>query len=188
MFTASNEDFGMRHFPQDAAHFFRADGRALGWEEYILLDSVHPTTYTEWESDHGLRRLNLSPADKTMRVSGPREQLPPTQRVSFTRVCPHWRNSKAGRQRPEYLYLLRVPGRKDKGYLQDLLEVDTDGYNFWVDVPRHELGAPGEKLQLVHLHKVDGQDARGITRAQWEREIKGKKGISYQPMAVWELV
>jgi hypothetical protein len=187
MFTSSNEDFGIRHFPQDASHWFRADGRALGWDEYILLDADRPTTYQEWESEHGLRRLNLAPAHKNIRVSGSRAELPPTERFSFTRVCPHWRSSKAG-QREEYLPLLRVPGRQGMGFLQDLLTVETDGYNFWVDLPRHELGAPGEKLQLVCLTEVQGQDARGTTKDEWERNIKGKKGINYQYMAEWNLV
>jgi hypothetical protein len=187
MFTSSNEDFGIRHFPQVASHWFRADGRALGWEEYVMLDMDLPTTYTEWESEHGFRRLNLMPASKTIRVSGPRGELPPTERISWTRVCPHWRQSKAG-QRAEYLPLLRAPGCKHKGPFQDLLSIDTDGYNYWVDLPRHELGAPGDDVQLVYLHTVDGADARGTTREHWEQNIKGKKGISYQYMAEWTLV
>lgn len=84
--------------------------------------------------------------------------------------------------------MLRVPGRKNKGFLQDLLTVETDGYNYWVDVPRHELGAPGEDLQLVHLDKIEGIDARGTTKDHWERFVKGKKAISYQYMAEWKLV
>jgi hypothetical protein len=183
----SNDDFGIRHFPQDSSQWFRADGRALGWEEYILLDANQPQTYSEWESEHGLRRLSLAPANKSIRVSGARADLPPSERISFTRVCAHWKQSPVV-PREEYLLLLRVPGCKRKGPFQDLLTVETDGYNYWVDVPRHELGAPGEDLQLVYLDKVEGKDARGTTVDYWERFIKGKKAISYQFMARWKLV
>jgi hypothetical protein len=177
----------MRHYPQNPAYWFRADGRAPDWQEYILSNANLPQTFTHWESEHGLCRGNLTPASKTIQVSGSRGELPPTQRVSFTRVCPHWRNSVMG-QRAEYLLLLRVPGRKNKGPFQDLLTVETDGYNFWVDVPRHELGAPGEEVMLQCLDKIEGVDARGTTKDDWERNVKNKKAISSQGMAVWKLV
>lgn len=38
-FTQSNEEFGLDHWPQDQRHFYRADGRVLGWEEYMLQDA-----------------------------------------------------------------------------------------------------------------------------------------------------
>jgi hypothetical protein len=109
------------------------------------------------------------------------------QRISFTRVCAHWRGSAVA-PREEYLLMLHVPGRKNMGPFEDLVVIETDGYNFWIDLPRHELGAPGEEVRVVYLGSVQNNDARGTTRDQWERFIKNKKGISYSSMAIWKLV
>jgi hypothetical protein len=178
----SNEDFGIRHFPENPSKWYRADGRALGWEEYILLDAHMPQTFAEWESDHGLRRLSLIPENKKVRVSG--ANLPPTERISLTRVCPHWAQSSV--VKPDYLLLLKVPGRK--GPFRDLLTFETDGFNFWLDVPRNELGAPGEEMIIMFLQTIEGQDARGTTRDYFENFVRCKKAISFGYLATWKLV
>ena len=38
-FTQTNEEFGIDHWPEDKQHFYRADGRALSWAEYIMQDA-----------------------------------------------------------------------------------------------------------------------------------------------------
>jgi len=181
-FTASNETFGRRHFPKDPAHFFRDDGRALSWDEYIIGDTPEgePATFYTSAKEEGLNEFGFSPRQKHISVY----RGEPVVQFRFSKVCEHWtaeRNGK-GKQRLFALKIHGVDGRKE-----DMVVLDYDGLWFGVDVQRRELGCPGQKVSLFGFDTVDGRDARGLSREEWLRK-KGRVGYSLVGIAEWELV
>ncbi|KAK0742194.1 hypothetical protein B0T21DRAFT_346025 [Apiosordaria backusii] len=74
-----------------------------------------------------------------------------------------------------------------EGGKEQFVVLETDGYWWWLDVRTRELGRPGQAVRLVGLQTVDGKDARGMTRGEWERK-KGRCGFSFCYMVEWTLV
>ena len=179
-FTMSNERFGARHYPEDDRHWYRADGRAVPWDEYI----VGPVgdEPAEWMGDatrEGLDESNFAPMQRRVGVHGGGNV-----RFQFAKVCEHWRPELNG-QGKQMLFGLKtegVDGRKG-----DIIPLETDGFWFYVDVAARDLGAPGQKVVLVAFTLIDGQSARGLTKEEWLRK-KGRCGFSYSFLVRWELV
>ena len=100
-FTRSNEDFGRTHYPQNPAHFFRADGRAPLWEEYIR-DGIAPgggepvQVYSDVAPREGFDKFSFAP--RARRVSA--DPAHGTVRFQFARVCAHWDPLRNGPARP----------------------------------------------------------------------------------------
>ncbi|KAI0193805.1 hypothetical protein F4808DRAFT_441861 [Astrocystis sublimbata] len=184
MFTVTNEQFGLSHYPGNDRHFYREDGRILSWEEYI----VGPNPGTEkpdWcggPSAEGISDLaGYSPAAKHIPVySG--ENV----RFQFAKVCEHWTWERNGKG-PPYLLLLKIHGAD--GRKEDLVPLETDGYWWWVDVPARDLGAPGMKVQLFALTVLNQRDARGVTKEEYYKTKKsGGYSMSWAIWCTWELV
>lgn len=179
-FTASNEMFGMTHFPENSRHFFRDDGRTPSWEEYIV--GVSRGERTQWFSnaiEEGLNEWCSSPVEKKIPVySGE------VVRFQFAKVCEHWTSERNGLGKPRLLMVQihGVDGRKD-----DLVPCESDGFWWWCDIPARDLGSPGQKVQLIALKTLDDQDGRGVTKAQFLSK-KGRCGMSWDIFAQWELV
>ncbi|KAL2277053.1 hypothetical protein FJTKL_00334 [Diaporthe vaccinii] len=179
-FTASNEMFGMTHFPEDSRHFFRDDGRTPSWEEYIV--GVSRGERTQWFSnaiEEGLNEWCSSPVEKKIPVySGE------VVRFQFAKVCEHWTSERNGLGKPRLLMVQihGVDGRKD-----DLVPCESDGFWWWCDIPARDLGSPGQKVQLIALKTLGDQDGRGVTKAQFLSK-KGRCGMSWDIFAQWELV
>lgn len=179
-FTKSNDDFGLTHFPEDKAHFFRSDGRAMTWQEYML-DDMGERLQLYSESEHGIGARTFQPAQKHIKVNDPNE---PVMRFQFAAACPHWDNEKHGQGKP-YLLTLSLGGRDGRNSHQ--IPFNTDGRVWWLDVNRFDLGAPGQNINVCAVTDFDGRDARGLTMAQWKAK-QGRVAQRWVPVCMWELV
>ncbi|KAF9893300.1 hypothetical protein FE257_011730 [Aspergillus nanangensis] len=196
MFTNSNDEFGLRHFPSNRAQFYRDDGRPeISWEEYILgnpnspLCAKQPTIYGDAKK-HSIGERSFRPAAKQVAVS----QSGPV-RFQFGLVCEHWTLEHHSRGAKPGLFLLMVHGvdgrQDDRLPLAPVRGADPGGGGTWwyVDVPNaRTLGAPGQKVQLAVLTTFgDLKDARGVTAEEYRRQV-GRVGMSWAYVAEWELV
>ncbi|KAK4130017.1 hypothetical protein BT67DRAFT_446127 [Trichocladium antarcticum] len=176
-FTMSNEQFGTRHFPEDPRHWY---GPRKTWREYV----VGPVgdEPAEWMGDattEGLDVFNFEPARKKISVYGGG-----VVRFQFGKVCEHWLPERHGEGK-QMLFGLKIGGLD--GRKEDIVPVEHDGFWYYVDVDARDLGAPGQKVSLIGFQTVDGQSARGLTKAEWLRK-KGRSGYSYAHLVRWELV
>ncbi|KAG2416878.1 hypothetical protein HFD88_008095 [Aspergillus terreus] len=195
MFTDTNDEFGLRHFPANPGQFYRDDGRPeISWEEYILgnpnspLCAEQPHTFSDAEK-HSIGKRSFLPAAKRIAVS-----QPGPIRFQFGLVCEHWTLEHHTRAKPGLFLLMihGVDGRQD-----DRLPLTHfpgsgpggGGALWYVDVPSARmLGAPGQKVQLAVLTTIgDIQDARGVTAEEYRRQV-GRVGMSWAYIAEWELV
>ncbi|KAL4898141.1 hypothetical protein BDV59DRAFT_662 [Aspergillus ambiguus] len=195
MFTDTNDEFGLRHFPANRAQFYRDDGRPeISWEEYILgnpaspLCAEQPRTFGDAEK-HSIGKRSFLPAAKQVAVS-----QPGPVRFQFGLICEHWTLEYHTRAKPGLFLLMihGVDGRQD-----DRLPLTHfpgsgpggGGALWYVDVPSARmLGAPGQKVQLAVLTKFgDIQDARGVTAEEYRRQV-GRVGMSWAYIAEWDLV
>ncbi|KAI0817595.1 hypothetical protein GGR55DRAFT_621171 [Xylaria sp. FL0064] len=184
MFTLTNEQFGLSHFPSNDAHFYREDGRILSWEEYML-GPVPGEEKPQWcggANEEGISsEVGYSPAARHIPIySGE------VVRFQFAKICEHWTYERNGKG-PPYLLLLKIHGVD--GRKEDLVPLDTNGYWWWVDVPARDLGAPGMKTQLFALTVLNGHDARGVTKEEYYRtKNSGGYSMSWAIWCTWELV
>lgn len=182
-FTMPNERFGLRHYPADDAHWFRADGRAPSWAEYIA--GPVGDEPAEWMGDatrEGLDEHNFAPAQRRIAVAGGGGGV--VVRFRFGKLCEHWDPEKHGPGKP-MLLALKMGGVD--GRCEDIVPVEYDGFWYHLDVPARELGAPGQTVSLIGLKTVDGQSARGLSKEEWLRK-KGRCGYSYAYLVRWQLV
>lgn len=138
MFTLRNDLFGLKHFPGDDRHFYRPDGRAPPWEEYIVgpvPGGGEPAQLYSNAGAEGISEFTFEPRGKRVPVdSGD------VVRFQFSKICEHWSGEVHGAGRP-YLLMLKIYG--EGGRKEDLVPLDHDG--FWVvgRHPRARLGLPG---------------------------------------------
>ncbi|KAJ6051426.1 hypothetical protein N7460_001960 [Penicillium canescens] len=194
MFSIQNEEFGLKHFPSNANHFFREDGRPNPtWEEYILADPEKPhgvetlKVYSDADK-RSIGRKTIQPAALHISTS-----TPGPMRFQFGLLCPHWTLARHSHASPDLFLLMihGVDGRKD-----DRLPFrhvpgsgPAGGGEMWyVDVPEARmLGAPGQKLQLAVLTSFDNKDAAGVTADEFLAK-NGRVGMAWAYVAEWELV
>ncbi|KAK8080148.1 Kyphoscoliosis peptidase [Apiospora hydei] len=174
MFYLSNELFGLKHFPSDSRHFYRSDGSVPTWEEYM----IGPTRAEKalcygTATDEGLSAYTFSPAEKHIWVNSGE-----VVRFQFSKVCEHWVPEKHGRG-PNYLLMMKIrglDGRKD-----DLVVLETDGFWWWTDIRARDLGAPGQKIWLYGLNRLNNKD--------YLRTIgSGSYSMGWECYFEWELV
>jgi hypothetical protein len=176
-FTMSNEQFGTRHFPSDARHWY---GRPMTWAEYVV--GPIGDEPAEWMGDatrEGLDVFNFEPARKKIAVYGNG-----VVRFQFGKVCEHWVPERHGEGK-QMLFGLKIGGLD--GRKEDIVPMEYDGFWYYLDVNARDLGAPGQNVSLIGFQKVDGQSARGLTKEEWLRK-KGRCGYSYAYLVRWELV
>jgi hypothetical protein len=183
----SNDAFATSHFPQNPTQFFLPGGRVLSWREYILRDADKPNLMGGWEKDNGWSPQSVQPYSRDIGISGKAVQEEPNVRFAFTMVCPHWDGERLGVGK-SYLPFIEIQGRGGKN--QEQRPFHSDGYNYWIDIPRAELGTPGQPVKLIYMQKLDNEDARGLTVEAYQRWKDAPKGKSWQWMilAVWNLV
>jgi hypothetical protein len=195
MFTSTNDEFGLRHYPGNRAYFYRDDGRPeITWEEYLLgnpnspLGAAQPRTFGDAKK-HSIGERSYRPASETISI-----HQPGPLRFQFNLICEHWTLERHTRAKPG-LFLLMIHGVD--GRKEDRLPLThwrgsgpNGGGDVWyVDVrePR-VLGAPGQKAQLAVLTKFGKQeDARGVTVEEYQRQV-GRVGMAWAYVAEWELV
>lgn len=185
MFTMSNDQFGLKHFPKDPAQQFREDGRVMSWEEFCRggpdggMERL--TVFGGCYDKHGIDELSFQPPQKHIRVRG----VPGTQRVQFlfSTVCDHWDSVKKGIGRP-YTYVLSVGGRD--GRERKNIPFRTNGRHWWLDIETRDLGCVGQTLNLYAVTSVGGQEGRGLTLREYEQAV-GRKGMGFGGVAAWQL-
>ncbi|KAL5343558.1 hypothetical protein BJX70DRAFT_114751 [Aspergillus crustosus] len=195
MFTNTNDEFGLKHYPGDRSHFYRDDGRAeISWEEYIVgnphssLGAAQPRIFGDAKK-HSIGEQSFRPCGEqiSIRQAGP-------IRVQFNLICEHWSLERRSRTKPGLFLLMihGIDGREDDRL--PLTHWQGPGPNgggdvWYVDVPdARSLGAPGQKVQLAVLTKLGKQeDARGVTVEEYQRQV-GRVGMAWAYIAEWELV
>ncbi|KAJ5783092.1 hypothetical protein N7457_004866 [Penicillium paradoxum] len=196
MFSIPNEEFGLKHFPENKRQFFREDGRPdLTWEQYILTDPERPNGVESLKvySDADKRtigRKTFHPQGLNISIS-----TPGVMRFQFGLLCPHWTLARHSHIQHAGLFLLMihgVDGREDDRlpFTHVPGSGPAGGGEFWyVDVPNARmLGAPGQKLQLAVLTSFgDRKDASGVTAQEFQENV-GRIGMAWAYIAEWELV
>ncbi|KAJ5488605.1 hypothetical protein N7539_003495 [Penicillium diatomitis] len=194
MFTISNEEFGLKHFPSNRDHFFRSDGRQVSWEEYITTNPDSPQggkPLKVWSglSEHSIGRKTILPAEGAISISN----TPGPIRFQFGLLCEHWTLARHNRQKPG-LFLLEVhgvDGRKDERFVFNHVPGNGPGGGgeaWYLDIgDARQLGAPGQKISLIVLNTLgDRHDCRGLTAEEYKSQV-GRVGMSWSGLAEWTL-
>ena len=188
MFTMSNEEFGLRHFPTNKSHFFRADGTPVRWEDYIVgeqRDDEPVRIYSGVAEREGLSERSIRPSHLHLTASPSHPKFTPTPiRFQFQHICAHWSPTRNG-PGPAYVFILAIHGLD--GREKDYLPFETNGFFWWLDVDPRRLGCAGQTVSLYTVETVGGESGRGLSVQQF-REAKGRKGMSFGGVAAWELI
>ncbi len=184
MFTMSNDDFGLRHFPTNRSQAFRSDGRRMSWEEYIVGDAGgEPLQVYGIAGKEGISDSSFLPKYKKISIS-PSAHPGPTLRFQFSKVCEHWEPVRNGGGKP-FVYFLSIHGLD--GREDDAVPFETNGMFWWADVEPRRLGARGQTITAYAVDTVSGQSGRGLSIEEY-RIAKGRKAMGFQGLAAWELV
>ena len=180
-FTMSNDDFGLKHFPQDDGYFFRSDGTIPTWEQYYLgPNGGEPlTVFGSGGEDHGINGRSFQPPLKHIKV-----QSGETVRFQFSKVCEHWDHEKNGKGQP-YPLILKIWGVD--GRKEDYVAFESNDFWWWADINARDLGAPGQVITCMAVETINGKNARGMTRMDYLQK-KGRSAMSFGGVAAWELV
>jgi len=178
-FGASNEVFGMRHYPQNPRHFFRADGKVPTWEEYFT-DGLDDEPVKKFGSlyEDGCAGHSVSPRERNIHVYSGQ-----VVRFQFSNICEHWAKVNHGKLRKPFLLSIKGLDGRD----EQCIPFETDGYWWWIDVNARDLGAPGQKVTLIVLETFDNKDATGVTPAEFRRGFR-RVAMSMTFRAEWMLV
>ncbi|KAH9866133.1 hypothetical protein J1614_008697 [Plenodomus biglobosus] len=180
MFTMDNDEFGLKHYPSEASHQFRNDGRIMPYEEFMT-DDIGGRVHTYELKDHGIGERTVYPPDAKIKINDP--QASSVVHFQFSSICPHWDNARHGKG-PPYVMLLSVAGLD--GRKPTYLPFSTDGRTWWLDVNRRELGAPGQKITVNAVTDFNNKDARGLSYEAWNN--KTSYSCKFGWVASWELV
>lgn len=195
MFTNTNDELGLRHYPANRDQFYRDDGRPwISWDEYLLgnpnspLGAEQPMVYDDARK-RSIGEGTFLPAAKRISVN-----QPGPIRVQFGLVCEHWTLERHSRTLPG-LFLLMVHGVDGRN--EDRIPMNHargsgpgGGGDVWyVDVAdARMLGAAGQTVQIAVLTSFgDHKDARGISIEEYRAKI-GRVGMAWAYIAEWELV
>ncbi len=178
-FNETNEQFGARHFPEKPKFQYREDGRTVGWEEYYKgRADGEPVTIFSSTAEEGIDETSMKPANMHIQVHSGQ-----VVRFQFCKICPHWKSEKHGKGKPP-LFVLNIhglDGRKDA-----MVPMETDGYWHWLDVNAHDLGAPGQKVEVMQITSVDHKDSRGLTARDF-LAAQGRKAMAFSFLTRWVL-
>jgi len=135
-----------------------------------------------WEKENGWSPDSVLPYSQSISLYGE-----PVVRFAFRNVCPHWASSRAGMEKKPYLPFIEIHG--PSGHADEQRPFHSDGYNYWIDVPRNELGRPGQQVKLIYMQKLDNEDARGLTVEGYQAWKDAPRGKSWQwgILAEWQL-
>ena len=184
MFTMSNEEFGLRHFPANKSQFFRTDGRIPSWEEYLLGDTGGERLQIyNVAGEEGISETSFLPKYKPLPIS-PSAHAGPTVRFQFSRVCEHWDPVRNGRGK-DFVYILKINGVD--GREGDFVPFDSNGVFWWADVTPQKLGARGQQISVYSVDTVNGVSGRGLSVDEYMM-AKGRKAMGFRSLAMWQLV
>ena len=198
MFSMSNEEFGIKHFPSNKEHFFLPHGQRMTWEDYITINPANwpgqaegPTVFTNAREDYGIGERTVLPRQRKINSS-----QPGTIRFQFGLLCPHWSLEHHTKQGPPPVFIIvtqatdrraqesypleHVPGRNADG--------GVGGDIWFVDISANDLGAPGQTVTLFAVTSFGNRnDCRGLTVREF-KEGKGRVAMGFRGVAAWELV
>lgn len=180
-FTQSNEEFGLSHYPEDNRRQYRADGRVVSWEEYILgnKSGTQAQMFNGYVAEEGMWEPSFKPAANPIVLA----EQGPTVRFSFQKICPHWDPVRCGKG-PYYLYVLHLEGLD--GTQRNHIPFESRDGVWWCDVPVRDLGRPGQKATICTVSEFEGRDGRGLT-AQKYKENKGRVAMMFAWVGTWEV-
>lgn len=187
LFTMSNEHFGLKHFPSDARHFYRADCSTVSWEDYCLGPTKgvgEPVTvYDNICAKFGFDHTSFTPLQKHIPLSS----MPANNivRFQFSNICEHWDHLRHGAKMPPYPMVLKIGGVD--GRKQDFVAFETNGFWWWCDVRVKDLGCRGGEVSVYSVESINGKDARGMGNIEFER-VRRNAGMSFGGVAAWVLV
>ncbi|CCM00790.1 uncharacterized protein FIBRA_02832 [Fibroporia radiculosa] len=166
-FTSTNEQFGRRHFPAEAGHQMREDGREMSWEEYIL-EPEGPEKFSHFEECEYAQET-LLPAERCL-AGGYAHTFHVEKRCWHIERRDYW---------SDYVLLLMIEcgGVKEK----EVMERDERGWTATVHIPRVE-----GSVNMAVLTSWNGQDARGVDPALVRREW-GRRAMAFQGIVHWEV-
>ncbi|KAL4729354.1 hypothetical protein ACLX1H_003770 [Fusarium chlamydosporum] len=163
-FTNANEHFGLRHFPQDSRHQFRADGQPVTWENYYTggIDG-EPHALCSTTGEEGISEPSIEPKQRHISIDS--EEI---VRFQYSKICEHWTKDKCGGK--ERLVLLSLP--RGEGQRDEMIPLETNGFWYWLDVNARDLGPRGQSVRLLVLTKFgDREDARGVTGKEFLAKV-----------------
>lgn len=179
-FTMSNDEFGLKHFPEDDSYFFRSDGQIPSWEDYYLGPArAEPLQLYGSADDHGLSTTSFAPPQKQIPINSGE-----VVRFQFSKMCEHWDHEKNGKGKP-YPFVIKingVDGRRD-----DYVAMENNDFWWWADIPAKDLGAPGQTVSCYTVTTVNGKDSRGMTRREYLNK-KGRSAMSFGGVSAWTCV
>lgn len=194
-FAMSNEEFGIKHFPENKDYFFLPGGRRLSWEEYIVIDPAcwpdmveGPTIFTNAKEDYFIGEKTVYPRTRKINV-----RQPGTIRFQFGLRCAHWSLDRHTTLGPPPVFLVSIGGADGRN--KDLVPMEYypgpagQGGDLWcVDIPALELGAAGQTVTVFAVTSFgDRRECRGLTVREF-REGKGRVGMGFTGVAAWDLV
>ncbi|KAL8771225.1 MAG: hypothetical protein Q9194_004958, partial [Teloschistes cf. exilis] len=178
-FTMSNDEFGLRHFPENKSLFYRSDRLPMQWTEYILGPDDTSSALAQQPvrvcgntaGEEGIAESSVLPNGYQIPLSQTNNNSNNNTaklRIQFQKICPHWSPTLNG-PGPAYPYILVFPDGSNE-------VLDTDASVWWIDIERRRLvesvnntksksgsgkrkGGNGEgeiTLHLCALDKVDG--------------------------------
>ncbi|CZT09995.1 related to protein disulfide-isomerase precursor [Rhynchosporium agropyri] len=180
-FTMSNEAFGLKHFPQDDAYFFRKDRSIPTWEEYMLgpCGEEPLQVFSDGEGKNAIDITSFSPPQKRIKVN-----TNETIRFQFSKVCEHWDDNNNPLGKP-YVFILSIKGQD--GRKEDYVPFEKNEFWYWCDVKARDLGALGQTVGIFTVNFVEGRDARGLSTEEYMRK-KGKVAMGpFGGICSWDL-
>ncbi|KAF1981594.1 hypothetical protein K402DRAFT_398357 [Aulographum hederae CBS 113979] len=180
-FTRDNDDFSLRHFPTDQNLWF---GRPLSWEQYLTMDQLPGgpmVGYPDACAESGINMDSFQPRQLNIPLRDPNGG--PTVRFAFSKYCLHWTNEKHGTGEPPWLLLLEF----GDGDHRNWTVLNHDGFWWWTDVKREELGKKGGEVKISYMMEFDNRTGRGLSKEYFEHK-KGRCGWRCNYAGKWNLV
>lgn len=162
-FEESNEDFGRRHFPDPSEPWKQYVARPRSWAEYMTLPEgpqLAMDFYTRGYAAHLVRPNTLS--------------IPPGRTEFYLKhKCEHVLED----ERECYVPILLC---KNANWEAMVFDARNGGWSLTVDL------VPGENVRMGIVDTVQGQDARGLTRREYENRAK-RQARTFAGLASWNI-
>jgi len=190
-FTASNEAFGLRHYPEDQSQFYLLDPTAGGpprppsYEEYFSASSGNNMKSADAAKNGFGMASCFFPPDGHIDLTIASAQAPKV-RFEIHKICRHWDKIwlRGKRQRP---FVMRYGIDKETKCLPF---VPISGGSSWfvvvdIDDVRRRCKL-GDLIYCVATDTFDGKDAAGLSATQVVEGV-GRVSMSWQVITVWTI-
>lgn len=191
LFTMTNAEFSIKHYPGANEHHFRDDGRpGMTWEEYITMDPQVPFGIEQPRTFSDIQRFFINPMSFLPAVKQISVSQPGPLRFQFSLICEHFTLEGHGKVKPSVFVLLTqdkpIPFTHVRG------NGPGGGGDFWyIDLqdPR-TLGAPGQNNSVtiaVLTEFGDLKDTGGVKIDIEEYKANvGRVRMAFAFIAAWD--